>query len=76
MMSRLYKTKATGGQPMAFKTTHDTKSKRTGGRAENQGLLPQRCAVQSPPTWTRPPGADAADALDRCLRKWTLRRRS
>lgn len=71
MMSRPQKTKATGGQPMAFKTTHDTKSKRTEVEPELQ--TSRRSGQASLPTWTRPPGADAADDLAAALRKWGSR---
>ncbi len=75
-MRRLQKAKATGGKPMALKTTHNATLKGTRQYQELQGLSTGRCPAQPAPTWTRPPGADAADLLERCLRAWTLRRRS
>jgi hypothetical protein len=41
-----------------------------GGRPEVQGNRTGRNPCQPAPTWPRPPGNSAADALARALRRW------
>jgi hypothetical protein len=61
---------ASGGTLANSQSRDDDRAKRTGGRAENQGLLPQRCLAQSSPTWAPAPGTDAALMLARRMRLW------
>ena len=59
---------AAGSGEAAQQTTDN--AKRTGGRTENQGLLPQRCATQRVPVWEAPAGHDAALLLARRMNFW------
>jgi hypothetical protein len=67
------KRRADASPPATRQSTLQGNRKPTGGRPELQGNRTGRNPSQPAPTWRRPCGSNAADSLERAMRRWGLR---